>query len=335
MRKGILFFILIIAATRLRAQVDTMFVIPLPDTLAMKEVVIQAYEQDNNIVNAPAAVAIVADSDMNRYSNSSILPAINNTPGVRMEERSPGSYRLGIRGSAANTPFGVRNVKVYYNGIPYTDAGGNTYLNQLGFYNFQHLEIVREPGASLYGAGTGGVVLVNSLPQDWQRSVQLHYTVGSYGLHNIVAEVHAGDTHFKNTIRYQRQQYDGYRKHTELQKDVFSWDARIHAGERGSLNTHFLYGKLHYETPGGLTAAQYEANPEQARPTEGMTAGAEQNKAAVNQEMMLAGITYEYYFNRHWQNSTTLFARFTSLDNPTIRNYSKVSQPGFGGRRAK
>ncbi|MEJ0103149.1 MAG: hypothetical protein WDO19_11585 [Bacteroidota bacterium] len=38
---------------------------------------------------------------------------MNNTPGVRMEERSPGSYRLNLRGSTLRSPFGVRNVKVY------------------------------------------------------------------------------------------------------------------------------------------------------------------------------------------------------------------------------
>jgi iron complex outermembrane receptor protein len=50
-----------------------------------------------------------------------------------MEERSPGSYRLNIRGSSLRSPFGVRNVKIYYNNIPFTDPGGNTYLNSLAF----------------------------------------------------------------------------------------------------------------------------------------------------------------------------------------------------------
>ena len=60
-----------------------------------------------------------------------------------MDERSPGSYRLNIRGSSLRSPFGVRNVKIYYDGIPFTDPGGNTYLNQLGFYNIQSVEILK------------------------------------------------------------------------------------------------------------------------------------------------------------------------------------------------
>ena len=74
-----------------------------------------------------------------------------------MEERSPGSYRMNIRGSTLRSPFGVRNVKIYWDEIPFTDAGGNTYLNQLSYYNFNSLEVIKGPGGSVYGAGTGGV----------------------------------------------------------------------------------------------------------------------------------------------------------------------------------
>ena len=72
-----------------------------------------------------------------------------------MEERSPASYRMNIRGSTLRSPFGVRNVKVYLDDIPFTDAGGNTYLNQLSYYNFNSIEVLKGPGGSLYGAGTG------------------------------------------------------------------------------------------------------------------------------------------------------------------------------------
>ena len=108
----------------------------VPDTLALQEVVVKAYENNRKLIDVPAAISLINKADLNRFNNANILSAMNNNPGVRMEERSPGSYRLSIRGSSLRSPFGVRNVKVYYDGIPYTDPGGNTYLNQLGFYKF-------------------------------------------------------------------------------------------------------------------------------------------------------------------------------------------------------
>ena len=81
----------------------------------LKPVVVKAYEQNRQLKEISAAINYVDKSQLERYNNTSVLPALNATPGVRMEERSPGSYRLNIRGSSLRSPFGVRNVKVYCN----------------------------------------------------------------------------------------------------------------------------------------------------------------------------------------------------------------------------
>jgi len=78
------------------------------------EVIVKAYEQNQSLRKVPAAINKVNKSGLERFSNTNILPALNSTPGVRMEERSPGSYRMNIRGSTLRSPFGVRNVKVYW-----------------------------------------------------------------------------------------------------------------------------------------------------------------------------------------------------------------------------
>ncbi len=93
----------------------------LSDTLALKEVVVKAYEQNRSLINVAAPVSVTTHAQLNRFGNMSILPALNITPGVSMEERSPGSYRLNIRGSSLRSPFGVRDIKIYLNDIPLTD----------------------------------------------------------------------------------------------------------------------------------------------------------------------------------------------------------------------
>src|ERR1700738_3261800 len=124
----------------------------LPDSSkTLGEVVIKAFEQNRKLLDVPAAVSFTDQAELNRFSNTNILPAANTNPGVRMEERSPGSYRLNIRGSSIRSPFGVRDIKIYWNEIPLTDPGGNTYLNELGFYNFQSIEILKGTAGSLYG----------------------------------------------------------------------------------------------------------------------------------------------------------------------------------------
>src|SRR5687767_1841633 len=90
------------------------------DTDSIKEIslpaiIIKAFEQNRRLKDVPAAVNYVNKQMLESYSSSAIVSAVNTTPGVKMEERSPGSYRVNIRGSSLRSPFGVRNVKIYYN----------------------------------------------------------------------------------------------------------------------------------------------------------------------------------------------------------------------------
>src|SRR5215203_5537703 len=100
--------------------------IAVDSSQTLGEVIVKAYEQNRKLIEVAAPVSFTGQSLLNRFGNISILPALNIIPGVRMEERSPGSYRLNIRGSSLRSPFGVRDVKIYLNEIPLTDPSGNT-----------------------------------------------------------------------------------------------------------------------------------------------------------------------------------------------------------------
>jgi len=166
MKKTILFFSLIL------------FIIPSfsqevePDSLKqLDEVFIRAFEQNRKSRFSTASVKIIEHNNADRYNKNSLVNGFNTIPGVRMEERSPGSYRINIRGSSLRSPFGVRNVKVYWNDIPVTDPGGNTYFNQFAYNNFSSIEVFKGPAGSLYGAGTGGLILIIILIAGNQESV--------------------------------------------------------------------------------------------------------------------------------------------------------------------
>jgi iron complex outermembrane receptor protein len=129
MNKAILTLLTCCLICRMQAQTPAS-----ADTLKeLQTVIIKAYEQNRQLKEVSAGVNYIGQVQLERFSNANILPALNATAGVHMEERSPGSYRLNVRGSTLRSPFGVRNVKVYWDGIPFTDPGGNTYLNQLSY----------------------------------------------------------------------------------------------------------------------------------------------------------------------------------------------------------
>lgn len=298
----------------------------------LSAVEVKAYGQTRKLKDIPAAVGYIGTQALNRFGSASVVQAVNTVAGVRLEERSPGSYRMNIRGSSLRSPFGVRNVKVYYNDLPVTDPGGQTYLNSLGYYNFGSIEILKGPGSSLYGAGTGGVLLVESLTAAEGASMLGEYTVGSYGLHNAYASATTGDVDNKNKVGFQHQRSDGYRLHSALKRDVLSWTGNFHLSENQLLKTTFLYSNLFYETPGALTKVEYEAAPKAARPAGGGFPGAEEARASVSQKTFLAGASFTQNFSPAFANQLVAYGAFNELRNPAIRNYGKTTEPHVGGR---
>ncbi len=294
------------------------------------EVVVRAYEQDRRLLDVPVSMGVLGSGELDRFNNTGLLPALNTLPGVKMEERSPGSYRLNIRGSSLRSPFGVRNVKIYYNGIPFTDPGGNTYLNLLGFYNFQNVEVIKGPGSSLYGAGTGGVMLIESTSKQ-NSGIKIDYSAGSFGLQNAHVNVKTGNSESYQSVNFQHQVSDGFRDQSNMRRDILAWDATTKINNN-QLSVHLLYGDLFYQTPGALTLAEYNSNPKASRPRAGAAPGSKEARAAIYLKSFVAGADYKQHINQYWQNTTAIYGAFTELKNPAIRNYGRNSEPHFGGR---
>ena len=296
-------------------------------------VTVRAFEKNAALKNLPFTVTVLGKADLERYSNASILPAINTVPGVKMDERSPGSYRLSIRGNLLRSPFGVRNVKVYWNGIPFTDANGNTYLNQLGFGNVGKIEIIKGPGGSMYGAGTGGVLLLNSRMAGYrEKSISLNTMAGSYGLAETNLTYRNETEHANTSLQVSHQQSDGWRDQTNTRRDIANYTGSFIISPKQTISTNIFYSDLYYQTPGGLTLAQLTANPRQSRPAAGVNRSAAQQQAALYVKTMYAGFANEYHFSEAWSNTTSVYTSGTRFRNPSILNYQRKTEQGIGGR---
>jgi iron complex outermembrane receptor protein len=233
----------------------------------LKEVTVTAFYSRMQWKAVPAAVALIGSKEMNRYVNTSLVPVFNIVPGVRIEERSPASYRLSIRGSLLRSPFGIRNVKIYWNDIPLTDGGGNTYLNLIDMNTLTGAEIIKGPAASVYGAGTGGAVLLRS-DLNFSDSLQHRFAAGisggSYGLFQQQAGWTYTSKKITSLLQQVHQQSDGYREQSATRKDILKWQSAFLIN-RQQLRFLVFYTDLYYQTPGGITLAQFQADPRLSR----------------------------------------------------------------------
>lgn len=303
-------------------------------TLRIAPVQINTYFNDQPFLQHTSSAKVVTKDILEAQMPGDLVSAVNTVPGLRMEERSPGSYRIALRGSMLRSPFGVRNTKIYIDEIPFTDAGGNTYINLIDPVGIADISILKGPDGSLFGPNSGGVIRIapNGLhPMDPSTSLLL--SGGSFGTWNqqLHHSQHVSDTYqFSFDQAFMRS--DGYRDNTALNKKYFQTGHQWRYSPKGTLKLLALYTDLEYGTPGGLTQAQFEENPQQARPATPTMPGAMEQQAAIRNKTLLSGLTHQYRFDERWTHSATLFGSVTDFTNPFITNYENRDERNIGVR---
>lgn len=298
-----------------------------PEIHLLNAVEVTGYENEHELMETIGSYGVVENKKLELYNDDSFVRSINTLPGIRMEERSTGSYRISIRGNLLRAPYGVRNVKVYWNDIPFTDPTGNTSLNFIDNSNIQRVEVIKGPAGSLYGAGMGGVILLKSRNQGGSGlSGNAGYSFGSFGYHKTDVEINNRSESHQLAIRYARQKSDGYREHTNLDRENIQVMGQLFNSEKSTVSFNALYTDLFYELPGGLTAKQYADDPTQARP-ESIT-----QNALLKQQNFFAGISHDYHWNENTGNVTSVYYSNGIKENPFITNYETEKLKGYGVR---
>jgi iron complex outermembrane receptor protein len=302
-------------------------------TRQLQPVTIKAYLSEQPRLRAPASVSVIGSAQLQLQPNASLVTVMNTVPGVRMEERSPGSYRLSIRGSLLRSPFGIRDVKVYYDEIPLTDAGGNTYLNAIDVSSVRNIEVLKGPDGSLFGANSGGVVRISPVDKyaDTNRA-NLGLNAGSYGLINENGGVQNRWNNYQLNIDQAYQSYDGYRDNSYMQRHFIQTANQWRYGLNNNLKALAFYSDLKYQTPGGLTLAQAEANPRSSRLPTATLPGARQQKIGISTKTLLGGLVNEWQISSRIRNVSSIFGSHVDFANPFITNYEQRDESTYGLR---
>ncbi|WP_432711820.1 TonB-dependent receptor [Pedobacter sp.] len=315
-------------------KLNSGFAQTLPDSSrSLKEVVIRPYYTPQPLLRSTGSFGLIDSNSLQQQQPVSLVPAMNTLAGVRMEERSPGSYRLSIRGSLLRSPFGIRNVKIYFEEFPLTDAGGNSYLNALDVGSISNIQVLKGPQSSVFGANSGGVVLISPLAIQKDSSL-LHVKLqgGSYGLFQENTQLGKQWEKYQLTISQAFQRSDGYRDHSAMERKYIQVFQNYNYSSAASLKALLFYSNLHYNTPGGLTEAQYAENPTLSRPASAFTNSAIAQNAGIYSKTFYAGISNDWQINEHFKQVTAVFGSTTDFKNPFITNYEHRKEFTLGLR---
>ena len=311
----------------------------IPDTLKtdttkqLHAITIKGYLSDQPLLSVPASVSVLTPDQLKLQPENALVSAMNTIPGVRMEERSPGSYRLSIRGSLLRSPFGIRDVKIYYDDIPLTDAGGNTYLNAIDVNSVQGIEVLKGPDGSLFGANSGGVVIVSPVKRFVDSNyVKLGFNGGSYALLHENAAIQNVTGNNQLNINQAYESYGGYRQHSGMYRHYFQAVDRITLAKNDHLKILGFYSDLKYQTPGGLTLAQFNNDPQLARTPTATFPGAIQNNIGITTKMLLGGLINDIKLTNRIRNVLAIYGTYVDFTNPFITDYEQRYEGTYGIR---
>lgn len=295
---------------------------------------IQAYFSKQPLLTLTSSAQIIDQNQLSKLQTTTLLPALNTVPGLRMEERSPGSYRLALRGSMIRSPFGVRNIKIYMDEFPLTDAGGNSYINLLDPSALAAIYVLKGPDGSLYGSNSGGVIRMQPKGFDsTENRSELLLSGGSYGLAQEQLSLQRKiSPNYSFSFDQSFTRADGYRQNTALNKKTFQTAHQWKYSKNNELRLFALYADLGYRTPGGLTQAQYDEDPRMARPAAGPNPGALEQQAGIYNKTFFAGLAHTAKLTSKLTHSISIFGSTTDLQNPFITNYEVRDEKNLGLR---
>lgn len=260
---------------------------------ALGEVTVNAYNAKRQLLTVAAPITVISKADLNRGDNNSLISILNAVPGVKLDFKTYGNYRLNIRGGALAQPsVHSSGYRMYWNNIPITSASGGNPLGGLDVNFINNMEIIKGPGSSMYGAGFGGTVLVNTEKATQHGTIiSTDNMVGGYKTFRSSNGVRSDFLKGNVAFQYTHTESDGYRAMSNTNANVYNLFGQFFTGTKGTLSYLVNYEKRTMNIAGDLDSATFKNNPQTA--TTQMPTKFGPNKITI-------GAGYTYRFNEKW-----------------------------------
>jgi iron complex outermembrane recepter protein len=181
--------------------------------------------------------------------------------------------RVVVRGFGARSAFGVRGVRILLDGIPLTLPDGQAALTNVDLGSIGRVEVLRGPGAALYGNAAGGVIALTTREPAPGGLLEGQVTVGSYGtgdpLNLVRYQVDAGGAgeHDSWFVGLSHLTTDGFREYSRARRTGLSARYRRAVGTRSAVAAVLNVATVPLaENPGSLPLDSAERRPRMAWP---------------------------------------------------------------------
>lgn len=288
-------------------------------------ILLDALKKKNAIGITPSN--IISAKAFQNYSPVSIVPAINQIPGVYVLSGALNTNRITIRGIGARTLFGTDKLRMYYENIPVTDGSGFSSIEQFDLENLSQIEVVKGPKATAFGTNLGGAIILT--PKEAlgkSTNFSNNFTSGSFGLVKNNLSFNHYDGKLRLGFQYGHMETEGYRQNSNFERDGFLLNTSYQLNAKNKIS--FLLNHIDFtaQIPSTLGATAFAEDPQQATFTWRESRGFEANN------LTLIGLSYTHKFSERLENSTSIFNSY--LDKTEARPFGILEEitNGFGFR---
>ena len=273
--------------------------------------------------------------EIRQFPSPTLEPMLNSLPGVKMDTRGMGgSRRLSIRGSVLRSPFGVRNIRAYWEEMPLSIPDGSVPLEIVDPANLQYLEVVKGPTQAIRGAVNGGALYFHGgLPINGEPElkVESEFQLGEYGFLRSATTIGLHQKKYRLFASYIKQNLDGYRTQEFNRKDQLYLRGEWKLGIGHTLKAWFWHYQGDWGLPGAIDLNTANLTPRSANPFS-VTANASVDRARTR-----LGVHHSYAFSPQARIYNTLYGYRTTKVNPYgtsafFNGYKDEAGWGLGSR---
>ena len=295
----------------------------------LEEVEVEAFNRSRRLVDVPGSLSIISARQILTEQPVTIVPLLNQAPGVFAHSGALNTSRITIRGIGARVPYATGKVRAYFNNIPLTNGSGISMVEDLDPSAMERIEIIKGPATSAYGAGLGGTILITARKPNLQpHQVSNNFRAGSW---DLLRNTFSIDTQTGNTglsLQYNHTQSNGYRQNNQYNRNGITAIARSVPGANTDITFLFVYTSLKAHIPSSIDSNTFVSRPRAAAANWLQTRGYE------DYNKLLAGISAEHNFTPSFSANMSLFS--TLFEEKEMRPFDVLNEDRFsGGTRLK
>lgn len=297
------------------------------DTTALAAVTILASPTKAILQNTAASIAVISRKELDKSDGIILTSVLNKISGLYMQQGALNTIKISIRGIGSRSQYGTQKIKTYFEGIPLTNAEGESTIEDIDLETIGSIEIIKGPNSTSFGSGLGGVIhlFAREIPTE-ELQAKSSTTYGSFGLLKQNFSANYGKSSTMGSVNYSHLESDGFRQNSSYDRKSLTLQGQQKINSKGELSFIGMYTQLKAYIPSSINEDDFNNNPEKAASTWAQSQGYE----SYNKWMM--GVGYRQQLSSKWTLKTSIFSNIKKAYEPRPFNILDDESSSIGFR---